>query len=100
RYFHPDRMWHNKSRVACRGHITELITTAAINFITTVRAPFFCYVAYNVPHAPFQAPADLVQNYLANGLELREAQIYALIEQCDAEIGRLVRAVERCGRSD
>lgn len=93
RYFHPDRMWHNKQPVACRGHITEAITDAAINFIAATDQPFLCLVTYNAPHAPWQAEDDLVKQYLEQGLDYDNARIYALIEQCDRNIGRLLDAL-------
>ncbi len=95
RYLHPDRIWQNKNRVACRGHITELITDAAINFISERREPFFACVAYNAPHSPFLAEDSLVAKYLAKGVDYDNARIYALIEQCDRNIGRLLDAVDR-----
>jgi arylsulfatase A-like enzyme len=101
RYFHPDRLWRNKERVECRGHITDLLTDAAIDFISRPRdEPFFCYVAYNVPHAPFQPPDDYLKRYLDRGVPLREAQIYALIEHCDANIGRLLESLDKQGLRD
>lgn len=101
RYFHPDRMWRNQDRVDCRGHITELITDAAIDFIASQdQAPFFCYVAYNVPHEPLQAPIEYVKKYLGHGLPLREAQIAALVEHCDTNIGRLLKSLDDRGQAD
>lgn len=94
RYRHPDRIWHNKQPVACRGHITEVITDAAINYIAASEQPFFCYVAYNAPHAPWLAEDDLVEHYLNQGVNYDNARIYALIEQCDRNIGRLLDALK------
>jgi arylsulfatase A-like enzyme len=101
RYFHPDRLWRNKERVECRGHITDLLTDAAIDFISRPRdEPFFCYLAYNVPHAPFQAPDDYLKHYLHRGVPSREAQIYALLAHCDANIGRLLEVLDKQGLRD
>ncbi|MCI0332863.1 MAG: sulfatase-like hydrolase/transferase [Planctomycetes bacterium] len=94
RYFYPDRMWHNRERVECRGHITEQITDATIDYVANIEGPFCCFVTYNVPHAPFQAPPALVARYLNRGLPLEDAQIYALVEHCDSNIGRLLDALE------
>jgi arylsulfatase A-like enzyme len=94
RYWNPDRMWHNKQPVACRGHSTDLITDAALDYIAAVEQPFLCYVAYNAPHAPWQAEDALVEHYLAQGVDYRNARIYALIEQCDRNVGRLLDALD------
>jgi arylsulfatase A len=95
RYFHPDRIWHNRRPVACRGHITELITEAAVNFIAATKQPFFCFVAYNAPHAPWIAEDELTKHYLSQGVNYDDARIYALVEQCDHNIGRLLDALEQ-----
>jgi arylsulfatase A len=97
RYFYPDRLWHNKERVECRGHITELFTDSAIDFITSANQPFFCYVAYNVPHAPFLAPQEFVETYAAQNISQQDARIYALIEHCDSQIGRLLETIDHQG---
>lgn len=100
RYFHPDRIWHNKTPVACRGHITELITDGAANFLAAAKEPFFCYVAYNAPHAPWLAEDDLTKHYLSQGVDYDNARIYALVEQCDRNIGRLLDVLHQQGLAE
>jgi arylsulfatase A-like enzyme len=100
RYLHPDRIWHNKQPVACRGHITDVITDAAVNYIGAANRPFLCYVAYNAPHAPWIAEDKLVEYYLDKGANYKNARIYALIEQCDRNVGRLLDALDELHLSD
>jgi arylsulfatase A-like enzyme len=46
------------------GFITDVLTDEAMAFIGQNRdRPFFCYLSYNVPHSPFQAPDDLYDKY-------------------------------------
>lgn len=104
RYDYPDALMHNREKVAARGYITDILTDAAIQFVTTHRAePFFCYLAYNVPHSPYiagdahdqQEPWDkLIQKYLAKGAPMKSARIYAMIERCDQDIGRLLKTID------
>ena len=49
-------------------YVTTALTEQAVRFIREEKAahpeqPFFLYVAYNAPHAPIQAPAELVAKY-------------------------------------
>ncbi|MDZ4817583.1 MAG: sulfatase-like hydrolase/transferase [Planctomycetota bacterium] len=94
RYDYPDRLWHNREEVESRIRITTVLTDAAIDFIETQKQPFFCYVPYNVPHAPFHATDELLTKYLKKGVPLRDASIYALVEECDTQIGRILKAID------
>lgn len=49
-------------------YVTTALTDYAVKFIREEKAaapdkPFFLYLAYNAPHAPIQAPADVVAKY-------------------------------------
>jgi len=107
RYDHPSQLTHNGTPVQIRGYITDVLTDAAIQFAESNRdRPFFCYLPYNVPHVPLvlghavhlQDRGDaLLRKYLERGVPVREAHIYGMIERCDANIGRLVEAIDRLG---
>jgi arylsulfatase A-like enzyme len=104
RYDYPDQLYLNDRPVEARGYVTDLFTDAALDFIRRSREePFFCYLAYNVPHSPFivgdahalQERGDtLITKYLERGLDLREARIYAMIERCDENVARLLDALD------
>mgnify|MGYP003663046837 FL=1 len=103
RYTNPDQVVVNGTPVETRGYVTDLFTDAAIDFIRrNQQQPFFCYLAYNAPHSPFlldtshfgQPEGDkLIEKYLAKGLPLREARIYAMIERIDQNLSRLLQTV-------
>lgn len=103
RYTNPDQVVVNGKPVETRGYVTDLFTDAAIDFIQrNQKQPFFCYLAYNAPHSPFlldtshfgQPEGDkLIEKYLAKGLPLREARIYAMIERIDQNLNRLLQTV-------
>ncbi|WP_339729273.1 sulfatase-like hydrolase/transferase [uncultured Gimesia sp.] len=107
RYTNPDQVVVNGTPVETRGYVTDLFTDAAIDFMTRYKAqPFFCYVAYNAPHSPFlldtshfgQPEGDkLIEKYLAKGLPLREARIYAMVERIDQNLNRLLQSVKKLG---
>ncbi|MEM9367924.1 MAG: arylsulfatase [Planctomycetota bacterium] len=103
RYQHPDQLFHNGQPVQARGYVTDLFTSAAIDFMAaTVQqgTPFLCAVTYNAPHSPFvldtshrhQPEGDLlIDKYLNRGLPLREARIYAMVERIDENLARLIQ---------
>lgn len=74
------------------SHLSSEFTLRAIDFIGQSRGdkPFFLYLAYNAPHSPYQAPEDLVSNYLDKGYSGETAARYALIEDLDLQIGKLL----------
>ncbi|QDT43327.1 Arylsulfatase [Gimesia alba] len=110
RYTNPDQVVVNGQPVETRGYVTDLFTNAAIDFITEYKnKPFFCYIAYNAPHSPFlldtshfgQPEGDkLIEKYLAKGLPLREARIYAMVERIDQNLNRLLQSVKQLGLED
>ncbi|HSQ56786.1 MAG TPA: sulfatase-like hydrolase/transferase, partial [Gemmata sp.] len=97
-----------------KGYCTDVFTDAALKFIAAdSQKPFFAYVAYNAPHAPYQVPDELAAHY--RKLDLTEkafpkvgepwagkklnteeiARAYGMIENLDANFGRLMKALEK-----
>jgi arylsulfatase A-like enzyme len=78
-----------------RGYITDVLTDEALKFIETNRAqPFFCYVAYNVPHSPFQCPDKYFEKHKRAGLSDFLASVYGMCENMDDNIGRLLTKLD------
>lgn len=78
-----------------QGYIVDVLTTAADNFITNHRdQPWFCYVPYNTPHLPFQAPDFFFEKYRERGCDDALAAVYAMVESTDAAIGRLLARID------
>lgn len=99
RYFDSPELWENRSPVITHGYVTDVLTDEAIRFVKETPGarsaqPFFLYLAYNAPHSPNQAPDSLVSKYLKKGLDLKDAQIYAMIDSLDDNIGRLLKEVD------
>ena len=110
RYTNPI-LFHNNEPVETRGYCTDLFFEAATQFIDQsigAKRPFFAYIAPNAPHGPFHdVPEALYQKYLKKNLGSimlddavsRDdvARIFAMIENVDANIGRLMDQLERRG---
>ena len=93
---------HNEQPCYDKGYTTTLIGKAAADFISRSAKsdkPYFCYVPFNAPHSPFQAPQEYIDRY--SHIKGKTKQIYyAMITAMDDEIGRIVDAVEATGQSD
>ena len=108
RYTNPI-LFHNNQKIETRGYCTDLYFEAAAEFIDKSleqEKPFFAYIATNAPHSPYHdVPAALYQKYLTKDLESimvddktsRDdiARIFAMIENVDENIGRLIDLLER-----
>ena len=80
------------------GYLTDRLTDQAIAFATERRdQPFFLYLAYNAPHAPLQAPKQLVRKY--RHVQDEKRRIYlAMVDSLDANLGRLAAALKSSGQ--
>ncbi|MGQ9504786.1 MAG: arylsulfatase [Thermogutta sp.] len=107
-YFDPP-LEHNGKIVTGKGYITDDLTNHAIDFIKQHKdEPFFCYVAYNTPHSPFQVPdrffqkfsqAELIKRY--EGAEKEDIETtraaLAMCENIDWNVGRILDALHQTG---
>lgn len=85
----------NGQPVKTNGYITDVLTDAALEFVTANKAqPFFCYVAYNTPHSPFQVPDKYFDRYKKLGLDDRLACIYGMCANIDDNVGRLLAKLD------
>lgn len=78
-----------------RGYITDVLTNDAIRFMTSVRsAPFFCYVAWNAPHSPYQVPDHYFDRPRAQDLPSNVAAFCGMCENIDDNVGRLLQFLD------
>ncbi len=112
-YFDPI-LKQNGKEVKTKGYCTDVFTDGALKFITAKsQKPFFAYVAFNAPHAPYQVPEELAAKY--SKLDLSEkafpkigqpwtapklnteeiANAYGMIENIDTNFARLMKAARR-----
>jgi len=78
-----------------RGYITDVLTEEAIRFIQSGgEQPFFCYVAYNAPHSPYQVPDKYFELYKSAGLDDTLAAFYGMCACVDDNVGRLLAMLD------
>lgn len=62
---HGKTKFPHAGKTAAAFYDTDGVTDRAVGMIQEVKdRPFFLYLAYRAPHAPLQAPAELVEKYL------------------------------------
>jgi arylsulfatase len=95
--------------VKTKGYCTDVFFDAALDWIDLKRkadAPFFCYVATNAPHSPYDCPPGSDEPYLARleaagvNNEKQRAEIakfYGMIENIDSNVGRLLAKLDDWG---
>lgn len=94
-YFDTD-LQHNDRMVPTKGFITDVLTDAALNFISQHKAqPFFCYVPFNAPHSPHQVADRYFDKYKAKGLDDEQASIYGMVENVDDNVARLLARLDQ-----
>jgi len=90
-YFNT-QLEHNDKMVHTKGYITDVLTNAALKFMSDNKdTPFLCYIPYNAPHSPHQVPGKYFNKYKAKGLENELASIYGMVENIDDNVGRILR---------
>jgi arylsulfatase A-like enzyme len=93
-YFDPV-LEHDGGTAARKGFVTDVLTDAALAFIDRhASRPFFCYVPFNACHSPLQAPEALFATYVAKGFEPKTAAEYAMVENLDANVGRILAKLD------
>ena len=93
-YFDPV-LEHNGEMEETTGYIADILTDKAIDFmVRTTRQPFFCYLPYNTPHSPLQIEEEKFQPFLDMGLKEKEARVYAMVENIDDNIGRIINKLK------
>jgi arylsulfatase A-like enzyme len=102
-YFDPE-LEHNGKMVKTEGYIADLFTDQAIDFIRRKKeGPFFCYLAYNTPHSPFQVPDAYFDMYIDkvedhdSALRIMNASVYGMVRNIDDNVGRLMGTVRDLG---
>jgi arylsulfatase A-like enzyme len=93
-YFDPVLM-HNGKAEKTKGYCSDVFTDAALEFIHQPSDnPFFVYLAFNAPHEPLQVEKKLVEPYLKLDLDETTAKVYAMVENIDANVGRLLKLLD------
>ena len=80
---------HNGEHVKFDGYLTDWLADRASDYIDkNADNPFFMYVAFNAPHAPFEAKKEDLEKFKNN--------VYAaMVWSLDEAVGRIVKTLEK-----
>ena len=99
---HGVRDWYRQEKpLKETGYATDLIGNEAVRWLgqQSAKQPFFLYLAFTAPHAPYQAPKAWLERY--SHIADRDRRAYAaMISAMDAQIGRVVAALDAQGLRD
>lgn len=97
--------WHRDGeRVDERGHVTDLITDEATDWIAGRDGPWFCYVPYTAVHVPAKPTESWANEYESEQffadpeMDRGRKRYAAYASHMDAAIGRLVESVKKNGQ--
>jgi arylsulfatase A-like enzyme len=93
--------FRDNEQVKESGYSTTLLGDAAVKLIEghDAKTPLFLDLAFNAPHAPYQAPPTYLDRYKEIEDPTRRAYA-AQITAMDDQIGRVVAALEKKGERD
>jgi arylsulfatase A-like enzyme len=109
----PVSWWHNREfRPQDKGYTDDLLTRHALEFIRANRdAPFFCYIPFQIAHAPLQAkeedlaaiPTELAAQLPAanDKTTTAEKRVHAaMLHALDRNVAAIRAELEKLGLSD
>ena len=93
-YFHT-KLLRGSKPVETSGYITDTLTDEALRFIReNRRSPFFCYLAYNAPHSPYQVPDKYYDRFASRGFDPSVSAFWGMVENIDDNVGRLLQELD------
>jgi arylsulfatase A-like enzyme len=96
-YFDPI-LYRNGRQVKTKGYCTDVVTDAALRFIErNRRKPFFAYISTVAPHVPLQIAERWWKPYADAGLDDTTAKVYGMVENIDANVGRIMGRLRELG---
>jgi arylsulfatase A-like enzyme len=108
-YFnHANSLWDGGEKANDSGYLTKLLGDRAVSTVETfarARTPFLISLHFNAPHWPWEGPEDQAesQRVTAPGSSITDfdggslATYAKMVVAMDAEIGRVLTALERAG---
>ena len=97
-----DVLYDRRRAVEREGYMTHLIAEKALGFLDHAdEKPFFLYVPFTSPHFPFQGPGDSSRKTTAENLTKgTRAQYVELLEDLDAQVGRILDRLKQRGLAE
>ncbi|MCA9298930.1 MAG: arylsulfatase, partial [Phycisphaerales bacterium] len=106
-------LYRDGEEVQTSGYCMDVYVDEAIGFMEQAKRedrPFFAYVATNTPHGPFHdVPEDAYDTFRSLDLhdvsaqrehDDRVARVYAMVDNIDRNVGRLLDALDRMDLAD
>ncbi|TNF36112.1 MAG: sulfatase [Gammaproteobacteria bacterium] len=93
--------YRNNEPVKEKGYVTELLGSDAVRYIRQHdgKKPFFLYIAFTAPHAPYQTPQSYLDQYPDITDKFRKPYA-AMTTAMDAQIGLVLDELEKKGLRD
>lgn len=86
---------------AFEGYCTDVFFERSLDFISRHRGkPFFCMVAPNAPHSPFNVPKAYQQIYAGSGEPETYQRFMGMVTNIDDNVGRLREHLEKLECAD
>lgn len=88
---------------ATKGYCTHVFFEEAGRWIkerAEDKKPFYLHLATNAPHDPYIAPAGTARRFIEAGVAEPVASFYAMIEDIDAAVGRLLDQLDTLGLAE
>ncbi len=102
-YFN-DTYFHNGKPEKYEGYCTDVFFNEAIKFIQTNKDnPFFCYIAPNAPHGPYNVPMEYYNLYKDLGKDVladTQKRFYGMITNIDDNFGKLRNKLKELNVAD
>ena len=98
-YF-DDTYFHNGQPKKYTGYCTDIWFDNAVKFIEQNKSkPFFCYIATNAPHGPFNVPQKYIDMY-KDDPDVPNPNFYGMITNVDENLGQLQNKLEKLNLID
>ncbi len=82
-------------------YLTDVFTDEAISYVRRHQSrPFLLCLMYNAPHSPLHAPDEVTARYIEAGHPESVAMTYAMIEQMDLGMGRILTELDSLGLTE
>lgn len=97
-YFNP-AICHNGTFEKTEGYCTDVFFAQATKWIEAKKGaePFFCWIATNAPHAPYNARPEDRALYENKGLGKETENFFGMLHNIDENVGRLMGKLDEWG---
>ena len=98
-YFDP-AILHNGKFERTKGYCTDVFFAQATKWIegeVAAKRPFYCHLATNAPHAPYNARPEDAALYEGKGLGKDTENFFGMLHNIDQNVGRILAKLDELG---